>query len=142
MSESILLDAGSLVAVLYRRDQFHAWAIEEISKMPAPLLTCEAVIAEACFLTQRILGTSKAVYDFIETGAAEIAFNLSDEFAPVKNLAWRYQNVPMSLADACLVRMSEIYENSVVFTTDSDFTIYRKNRNQLIPTIMPKLYGS
>jgi len=137
MSEIILLDAGSLVGVLYRRDQFHEWAVEKISTMPAPLLTCEAVIAEACFLTQRMLGSSKAVYDFIETGAVKIDFNLADEFESVKDLALRFQNVPMSLADACLVRMSEIYKNSTVFTTDGDFHIYRKNGNQIIPTISP-----
>jgi len=101
--------------------------------MPAPLLTCEAVIAEACFLTQRMLGSSKAVYDFVETGAVKIDFNLTEEFEAVKNLAQQYQNVPMSLADACLVRMSEIHENSTVFTTDSDFLIYRKNGKQNYP---------
>ena len=106
--------------------------------MPAPLLTCEAVLAEACFLSQRMLGTTRAVYEFVETGAVEITFNLSEEFESVKSLALRYQNVPMSLADACLVRMSEIYENSIVFTTDGDFRIYRKNTNQIIPTIVPK----
>jgi predicted nucleic acid-binding protein len=49
----------------------------------------------------------------------------------------RYASVPMSLADACLVRMSEVYENSQIITLDSDFTIYRKQRNQTIPVIMP-----
>jgi predicted nucleic acid-binding protein len=137
MREPILLDTGSLVAVLYRRDEFHKWAVENIGKMPAPLLTCEAVVAEACFLTQRMLGSSKAVYDFVETGAVKIDFNLTEEFEAVKDLAVRYQNVPMSLADACLVRMSEIRENSTVFTTDSDFLIYRINGNQTIPTILP-----
>ncbi len=137
MSEIILLDTGSLVAVLFARDQFHEWAVEKISKMRVPLLTCEAVIAEACFLTQRMLGTSKSVYDFVETGAVKIDFNFSAEFAPVKELAAIYQNVPMSLADACLVRMSEIYKNSTVFTTDSDFHIYRKNDNQVIPSLLP-----
>jgi predicted nucleic acid-binding protein len=137
MREPILLDTGSLVAVLYRRDEFHKWAVENISNMPAPLLTCEAVIAEACFLTQRMLGSSKAVYDFVETGAVKIDFNLTEEFEAVKDLAVRYQNVPMSLADACLVRMSEVHENSTVFTTDSDFVIYRMNGNQTIPTILP-----
>lgn len=137
MSEIVLLDTGSLVAVLFRRDQYHDWAVEKISQMPIPLITCEAVVAESCFLTQRMLGSSKAVYDFIETGAVKIDFSLADEFEAVKDLALRYQNVPMSLADACLVRMSETYENSTVFTPNSDFLIYRKNGNQIIPTIMP-----
>jgi predicted nucleic acid-binding protein len=100
MSEIVLLDTGSLVAVLFRRDQYHEWAVEKISQMPIPLITCEAVVAESCFLTQRMLGSSKAVYDFIETGAVKIDFSLSDEFEAVKDLALRYQNVPMSLADA------------------------------------------
>jgi uncharacterized protein len=137
MSKIILLDTGSLIAVLYQRDQFHQWAIREISQLPTPLLTCEAVLTEACFLSQRMLGTSRAVYDFVETGAIEIGFNLESEFGSIKELTSRYQNVPMSLADACLVRMSEIYDNSIVFTTDSDFLVYRKNSNQIIPTIMP-----
>jgi uncharacterized protein len=61
MSEIILLDTGSLLAVLFARDQFHTWAVEKISPMPIPLITCEAVVAEACFLTQRLLSSSKAV---------------------------------------------------------------------------------
>ena len=84
MNEITLIDAGSLVAVLYRRDQFHVWAVKEISRMSAPLFTCEAVLAEACFLSQRMLGTSKAVYEFVETGAVEIGFNLGEEFEAVK----------------------------------------------------------
>lgn len=138
MSEVVLLDTGCLVAVLFRRDQYHEWAVEKISQMPTPLITCEAVVAECCFLTQRMLGSSKAVFDFIETGAVKIDFSLAEEFVAVKDLTLRYENVPMSLADACLVRMSEIYENSIVFTPDSDFLIYRKNGNEIIPTIMPE----
>jgi uncharacterized protein len=137
MSKVVLLDTGSLIAVLFRRDQFHEWAVNEIRQLPTPLLTCEAVLTEACFLSQRMLGTSEAVFDFVETGAIAIGFNLESEFHRIKELTGTYQNVPMSLADACLVRMSEIYQNSVIFTTDSDFFVYRKNSNQIIPTMMP-----
>ena len=49
----------------------------------------------------------------------------------------QYQSVPMSVADACLVRMSELDRNSSVLTLDPDFLIYRRNRSQNIPTIMP-----
>ncbi len=137
MNEFTLLDTSPLVAALFKRDQYYAWAVERMSELSAPLLTCEAVLAEACFLMQRNLGTSKAVYEFVETGAVKIAFDLESEFEAIKNLALRYENIPMSLADACLVRMSEIYEDRAVFTTDGDFTIYRKNKNEIIPTIMP-----
>ncbi len=52
-------------------------------------------------------------------------------------LLTRYQSVPISLADACLVRMAEQYEASFILTLDSDLRIYRKNRNEIIPVIMP-----
>ena len=137
MSKITLLDTGSFVGMLYRRDQFHAWATAEAAKLAAPLSTCEAVLSETCFLLQKFLGTSEPAYEFIETGAAQIIFNLDEEFEAVKELAARYQNVPMSLADACLVRMSEVYTNSTVFTTDSDFRIYRRHGNQEISLIIP-----
>jgi hypothetical protein len=44
----------------------------------------------------------------------------------------------MSFADSCLARMAEIIENSKVFTLDTDFRIYRKNKNEVIPTIIPE----
>lgn len=138
MSPVTLLDTGSLVALLYRRDQYHDWAVEQIREIRAPLLTCEAVVAEACFLTQRMLGSSKAVYDLIETGAVEIDFRLSDEISNIKTLALRYESVPMSFADACLVRMAEIHPNSTIFTTDSDFAIYRRNKTETIHLITPQ----
>jgi predicted nucleic acid-binding protein len=53
------------------------------------------------------------------------------------NLLTKYANVPISLADACLVRMSELHENSVVFTFDRDFKLYRRHGRQVIPTLMP-----
>lgn len=56
MSGEILIDTGALVAVLFRRDQFHVWAVKEIEKMPAPLFTCEAVLAEVSFLARKNVG--------------------------------------------------------------------------------------
>ena len=75
----------------------------------------------------------------LQKGYIQVPFHLSDEAEAIDLLMQRYQNVPMSLADACLVRISEIYENSAVLTLDSDFKIYRKHRNELIPVIMPNL---
>ena len=49
----------------------------------------------------------------------------------------RYSNVPMALADACLVRMAEQHANHTVLTLDSDFQIYRKHRREVISVIMP-----
>jgi predicted nucleic acid-binding protein len=101
------------------------------------LLTCEPVVTEACFLAHRLLGSSDPVLEFVNTGAAQLTFNLADELDAVRNLMARYANVPMSLADACLVRMSELYPDSVVLTTDSDFIIYRWHGRKAISTLMP-----
>jgi predicted nucleic acid-binding protein len=93
-----------------------------------PLFTCEAVIAESCFLQD-------AVMSMLEAGVIKIPFHLDDEIGTIRELMRKYQNVPMAFADACLVRMSELIEGSEVLTNDSDFRIYRKNKNDLIDLI-------
>ncbi|MGE0131831.1 MAG: type II toxin-antitoxin system VapC family toxin [Blastocatellales bacterium] len=137
MKSVILLDTGPLVALFCRRDQHHRWARGQIGQLPAPLLTCEPVLTEACFLLRRLIGNSDVVLEFVETGAAEVAFSLNDEVTAIRSLMARYSNVPMSLADACLVRMSELYPDCVLLTTDDDFAIYRRLGRKAIPTLTP-----
>jgi predicted nucleic acid-binding protein len=137
MNPVTLLDTGPLVALFYRRDQYHTWARKQISQLPAPLLTCEPVLTEACFLLRRLNGNCDAALEFVNTGAAKVAFNLNDEIGAIRSLIARYTGVPMSLADACLVRMSELYPDCILLTTDSDFTIYRRNQRKIIPRLMP-----
>lgn len=138
MRRRILLDTGPLVAFLHRHDEFHAWARAEWATIEPPLLTCEAVLVEACFLLRNFYPGQEAVISLIDTGVLHIAFRLNEEASDISELLTRYQSVPMSLADACLVRMAEQYSESVLLTLDSDFRIYRKNRSQMIPVIMPK----
>ncbi len=137
MTCQTLIDTGILVALLSKSDQFHLWATEAVSVFSSPFLTCEPVITEACFLLRRDLRSQKTVLALISRGALQIGFSLADEVEKIEALIARYENVPMSLADACLVRMTELYPESVVLTLDSDFRIYRKNRNQEIPVITP-----
>lgn len=141
MSRPILLDAGPLVAYLSVRDQHHEWARDQWDSIDPPLLTCESVISEACFLLHRTRQGAQDVIALVARGPVEIAFDLQSEIQAVADLMQRYANVPMSLADACLVRMAELHPGSRVFTLDSDFRIYRKNRRQTIPTIMPDSSG-
>jgi len=95
------------------------------------------VITEACFLLQSTYPGRETVLSMIEDKIVQIPFQLSQEVSRVKELLTRYQSVPMSLADACLVRMAELYSDCLVLTLDSDFSIYRKNRDRPIPTITP-----
>ncbi len=137
MSRKILLDTGPLVAFINPRDNFHEWAVTEWGTSSLPLLTCETVITEACFLLRNIYRGEDEVMNLLEMEILHIPFCLRDEILTVRQLLTRYQSVPMSLADACLVRMAELYSDCLVLTLDSDFSIYRKNRDRPIATITP-----
>lgn len=137
MRQRVIVDTGPLVAFINRREQLHNWVMAELATINQPLLTCEAVITEACFLLRNVYGGEEALISLLETGKIQLPFHLDEETAAVRELLVRYQSVPMSLADACLVRMAELSAESAVFTLDSDFRIYRKNKNQLLAVIMP-----
>lgn len=137
MRQRVIVDTGPLVAFINRREQLHNWVKAELATINQPLLTCEAVITEACFLLRNVYGGEEALISLLETGKIQTPFHLDEETAAVRELLVRYRSVPMSLADACLVRMAELSAESAVFTLDSDFRIYRKNKNQFISVIMP-----
>ena len=137
MRVQVILDTGPLVAFLNQRDQYHDWVKTQWAQISPPLLTCEAVLAESCFLVQNLQGGSSAVVDLIQCGVLALPFHLTEEADTVSKLLKKYANVPMSFADACIVRMAEQQAESVVLTLDSDFRVYRKNRRNVIPTLMP-----
>ncbi len=137
MKPQIILDTGPLVALLNRGDRHHRWAMDQWAQIVPPLLTCEAVLAEACFLVRRFPGGQVAVLDLVQRGVLDVSFRLIEETEAVFRLLRKYRDVPMSLADGCLVRMAERRAAGVVLTLDSDFSIYRKNGRQVIPTLAP-----
>ncbi len=137
MTKPIIADTGVIAALLNPKDQWREWTVNQWRQLPAPFLTCEAVIVEACFLLHHIKDGEQDVLSLVEAGILQIDFSLSAEASAVKTLMHKYENVPMSFADACLVRMSELLDNSTVFTLDSDFHIYRKNGNKKIDLIIP-----
>ncbi len=132
-----LVDTGPLVAAINADDQHHAWAKEVFGRLSPPLFTCEAVLSEAQFLLQARGGNPMAVLEWVKSGVIELAFRAADEVERLLELQRAYADVPMSLADACLVRMTEQSGLSRVLTTDSDFRIYRRHRRQVIPLLAP-----
>jgi predicted nucleic acid-binding protein len=134
---NVLLDTGPLVALIDHRDRHHPWVEAQFAEILPPLLTCEAVLTEACYLARRTNGGIQAVLELFEREVARLAFTLDDNFSTVSALILRYANVPMSLADACLVRMSELVSDGVVFTLDSHFRIYRRHKREKIPLLLP-----
>jgi predicted nucleic acid-binding protein len=138
MRDVVLLDTGPLVAFLNRTDRHHEWAKTQWERVRPPFFTCEAVLAEACCLLRAYPGGGQAVFALVDRGVIQVGLDLEDEAESVAALLGRYGNVPISLADACLVRMAERQGRSRVLTLDRDFRIYRKHRRQVIPTIMPQ----
>ena len=137
MKPRAFLDTGPLVAFLDRRDRYHGWATEQWAQIDPPLFTCEPVLSEACFLLRDVPGGAPAVLDLVVRGVLRIGFALEAEAAAIRNLMVRYANVPMSLADACLVRMAEQRPGSRLLTLDRDFRLFRTHGRRVIPTAMP-----
>ena len=134
----ILVDSGPIVALLNRREQHHAWAFEQFKLIRPPALTCEAVISECSFLLRSIDDGVDALMELQSRGVLSTPFTLTSELPAISKLLKRYRSMPMSLADASLVRMAEQFSRSKVLSLDGDFRIYRKNGRQVIPTLMPE----
>jgi predicted nucleic acid-binding protein len=111
--------------------------VEQWKRLRPPLLTCEPVLTEAAYLLKRERREADALFALLERGVIRIALTVKEEQADLRALMRRYRNRPMSLADACLVRLSEIHATREVITLDSDFRIYRRHGNKVIPVLMP-----
>ena len=131
----IIVDTGPLVALLNSRDTHHAWARATFEDIEPPLWTCEAVISETCFLVRQLKGGADAVLSLVARGVVKVDFDLSADIEPVRKLMTRYASVPMSLADACLVRMTELHPRTIVLTLDQDFGVYRRNGRHVVPVL-------
>jgi predicted nucleic acid-binding protein len=132
-----IVDTGPLVALLNRNDRHHAWARDVLDRLDAPVVTCEAVLSEACFLLRHLRGGQEAVLELVARDVVRLQLHLAEELDAIRALMRRYADVPMSLADACVVRLSEVEARSVVVTLDTDFRLYRRHRRQVIPVEMP-----
>lgn len=135
MPRSIITDSSTLVAFISRDDQYHGWLAAHAGSLAPPWLSCEPAITE----TFHLLGGKGApkLKELLRRGAVVLSFSLHDELEQVLGLMDKYADIPMSLADACLVRMSETFPDPLVVTTDSDFKVYRRHSRQVVPCLMP-----
>ena len=134
---SIAIDTGPLVALLNARDSHHKWAKDVWSEIEPPLVTCEAVLTEACFLVREAAGGADAVLELVSRGIVKPSFRVEPHIDAVRALMTRFASVPMSFADACLVRMAELDARMTIMTLDSDFRVYRKNGRHVVPLLTP-----
>ena len=132
-----LVDTGPLVALLVGDDTQHPWAVETSKHAPATVLTCEAVLSEVAFLLRREGHAPDALFALMEAGFVRSAFDLQHEQRPVRDLLRRYRAQPMSLADACLVRLAELHPGACVWTMDRDFQHYRQHLRQTLSLVSP-----
>jgi uncharacterized protein len=135
MGRNVLVDAGFVVALLSNRDRHHDWARKQAAELPPPWSTCEAVLSESFHL----LGArgEATLGELLRRRAVVVDFELSENLEPVLKLIEKYSDVPMSLADACLVRMTETISEPIIMTTDGDFRIYRRHSRQVVPCVAP-----
>ncbi|PYS54593.1 MAG: pilus assembly protein [Acidobacteria bacterium] len=135
MAANVLVDAGFVVALLSRRDSHHGWALAEAKRLPPPWGTCEAALSEAFHL----LGGrgAPALSALLRRGAVVVKFELAGNLEAVLRLMAKYADVPTSLADASLIRMTETLNTATLLTTDTDFHVYRRHGRQVIPCVMP-----
>lgn len=129
-----IADTGFLVAFANRRDLHFPWAFAIAERLQDPLLTCEAVLAETAYH----LRDSGLVLRMLNTGLVRLAFNLESHRTELSELARRYADRNPDLADLCLIRMSELFPEHPILTVDGDFRVYRRNRREAIPVIMPE----
>jgi predicted nucleic acid-binding protein len=132
----VLLDTGCIVALLDRSERNHQRCVEAVEELAAPLVTCEAVIAEACWLLRELDGAADAVIENVEAGVFEVPFRLASRARAIRVLMKKYKRVPMDLADACLVDLADELDTGRILTLDSDFQIYRWRKNRAFELLL------
>jgi uncharacterized protein len=133
-ASAYVLDTGPLVALLNRRDQHHKWARRTLDVLDAPLITCEAVLSEAWFLTRRGGGDPLRLLELVHTLDVDVIPAWTNR---TEELLRRYSD-RASVADAALLALAEVDADRVIVTTDrEDFSLYRIHRRRTVAALMP-----
>lgn len=131
-----LIDAGPIIALLDRKDEFHDWAVRQFSRFDS-FETCDAVLSEACARLAYFGFDQTVVVRLVEADILKLTFDTAANIGRILALMEKYRDLPMDFADACLVTMSEEEKDSLVVTLDKDFSIYRRNGRHSIPLLTP-----
>jgi predicted nucleic acid-binding protein len=134
----VVADTGPLVAATNRADAHHAWALACVRDITAPMFTCEAVLAEACHLLRGCPGAADRLLAWIDRGALRVEYALAADLDSVRERMRKFADLPMSLADACVVGIAESQRRSTIWTVDSDFLIYRRRDGRKLSVWMPE----
>ena len=135
----VLLDSSVIVTLLHRGEQRHAECAALLESLDRPLITCEAVITESCYLLKRSPEAMQAMLANVEQGVFDIRFQLSESIAHVSTLMKKFGDIPASFADACLIQMADELNTGDILTLDTDFLSYRWRRTHRFNLLLPVL---
>lgn len=136
MKAPIIIDTGPIVALINRNDHYHSWSKKIFKELTSPLITCEAVISEAFYLLKKSIHSENSIFELFNRDVIRIDFSLQSHHRSIQKSIKKYQSTPMDFADACLVKMAETTQGTII-TLDSDFFVYRIERSKKIPLIFP-----
>jgi len=133
----VLLDSGVVVALLDRSERQHVECVECVEGLAAPMVTCEAVIAESCYLMRQLRGAADAILENVETGTFQIPIHLSRSAPQLRRIFRKYGDRQVDLADACLVHLADELGTGDILTLDRDFEVYRWGANKRFRLLIP-----
>jgi predicted nucleic acid-binding protein len=133
----VLIDTGAIVALLDRSERHHEACVETLEHLTSPLVTCEAVIAESCYLMRRLPGAAEAVLENVAKGVFRIPLELAAAAPQVQRILRKYRNQEIDLADACLIHLAGEVRSGDILTLDSDFEVYRWGANRPFQRLLP-----
>jgi predicted nucleic acid-binding protein len=135
----VLLDTGVIVALLDRSEQHHKSCVGALEAITGPLVTCEAVIAESCYLLRSLPGAPEAILENVVSGTFQIPFKLSRSASQIQRVFRKYQDREVDFADACLIHLATELKTGEILTLDHDFEVYRWSVNKPFHLLIPGL---
>lgn len=133
----VYLDTGPLVALFRKRDQFHQWVKTVLSQDDFRFITCEAVLTETLLITQNSPLIVESLTSMIDNNLLELKSALILYKDEVFHLLQKYHDQKTALADICLLTLYNNEEGTSIFTTDSDFLVYRDSKGKPLHLISP-----
>jgi uncharacterized protein len=133
----ILIDTGVIFALFDQNEGAHERCVRTLESIHRPLVTCEAVITESCYLLRRRRDAVDAVLANVKTGFFGIPLQISIAASQIREIFRKYRDTPCDFADACLIAMADHLNTGDILTLDSDFAHYRWRRNRRFRNLVP-----
>jgi uncharacterized protein len=135
--QSILIDTGVIFALFDQDEWAHERCVRALESIHSPLVTCEAVITESCYMLRHRKDAVDAMLANVETGFFGIPLQTSRSAPQIREILRKYRDTPADFADACLIHMANELDTGDILTLDRDFRHYRWRRNRSFRLLIP-----